>query len=160
VTGRQLASRASAATVAGIAAIASYTHMRHLALAHGQDRLIATLLPLSVDGLVIVAAVAIGDGRANRWSAWLAFWVGISASVMANVLAAPPEVLARCISAWPAVALLLVVEVISRSAPPRIMSTSADVMSPSHAEDLVKTVNNHYRVSVPASRGSHQPSTG
>jgi hypothetical protein len=36
-----------------------------------------------------------GDGRRNRWSAWLAFWTGVAASVLANVLAAEPSVVAR-----------------------------------------------------------------
>jgi hypothetical protein len=108
-------SRTSAGVVAGIAAVASYSHMRGLALRYGQESLIANLLPLSVDGLVICAAVAIGDGRRNTWSAWVSFWVGVGASIVANVLAARPELIARAISAWPAVALLLVVEVLSRS---------------------------------------------
>jgi hypothetical protein len=129
VNGRVLASRTSATVVAGIAAVASYTHMRHLALQYGQEPLIATLLPLSVDGLVVVAAVAIGDGRKYTWSAWLSFWVGISASVVANVLAARPDPIARAISAWPAIALLLVVEVLSRSGKPSPAPVPVDDMS-------------------------------
>lgn len=111
---RRFASVASALLVAGIAALASYSHMRHLALAYGQDGLIATLLPVSVDGMMVVATVALGDGRRHRWSAWLAFWIGVAASVVANVLAAQPSAIARCISAWPAVAFVLVVEVVTR----------------------------------------------
>jgi hypothetical protein len=76
--------------------------------------LIASLLPFSVDGMMVVATMALADGRHHRWSAWLAFWIGVTASVAANVLAAPPSTIARCISAWPAVAFLLVVEVITR----------------------------------------------
>jgi hypothetical protein len=112
---RRWTSRLGAGAVAAIAAVASYSHMRHLALACGQEDLIATLLPLSVDGLVMVGAVAIGDGRRHTWSAWLAFWVGVAASIAANVLAARPDPISRVVSAWPAIALLLVVEVISRS---------------------------------------------
>jgi hypothetical protein len=114
VNPRRLASIVSALAVAGIAALASYSHMRGLALRYGQDDLIATLLPISVDGMITVAAIALGDGRRHRWSAWLAFWTGVAASVIANVLAAQPSAIARCISAWPAVAFLLVVEVITR----------------------------------------------
>ena len=112
--GRVWSARLGTTAVALIAAIASYAHMRGLALTYGQEPLIATLLPLSVDGLVIVSAVAIGDGRRHTWSAWLSFWTGVGASIVANVLAAQPNLTARAISAWPAVALLLVVEVISR----------------------------------------------
>ncbi len=113
---RRYASTGSALVVAAIAAYASYSHMRHLALAYGQDAAVATLLPVSVDGMLVVATVALGDGRRRRWSAWLAFWTGVVASVVANVLAAEPSAIARCISAWPAVAFLLVVEVITRGA--------------------------------------------
>jgi hypothetical protein len=88
--------------------------MRGLALRYGQTELIANLLPLSVDGMMVVASVALGDGRRHRWSAWLAFWIGVAASVIANVLAAQPTPIARCISAWPAVAFVLVIEVITR----------------------------------------------
>jgi hypothetical protein len=112
---RRAASTIGAAAVAAIAAVASYSHMRSVAIDYGQSEMIATLLPLSVDGLVIVGAAAIGDGRARTWSAWLAFFAGVGASIAANVLAARPEAIARVISAWPAVALLLVVEVLTRS---------------------------------------------
>jgi hypothetical protein len=103
MTLRRLASLAGAIVVAAIAALASYSHMRAVALQYGQPELIADLLPISVDGMMAVATVALGDGRRNRWSAWLAFWTGVAASVLANVLAAEPSVVARCISAWPSV---------------------------------------------------------
>src|SRR4051812_45967177 len=114
MTARRFASLAGALVVAAIAALASYSHMRSLALQYGQSELIADLLPISVDGMMAVATIALGDGRRNRWSAWLAFWTGVAASVLANVLAAEPSVVARCISAWPAIAFVLVVEVITR----------------------------------------------
>jgi hypothetical protein len=117
VSVRRFASLAGALLVAAIAALASYTHMRTVALHYGQPPLIASLLPVSVDGLMATATVALGDGRERRWSAWLAFWTGVAASVLANVLAAEPSLPARCISAWPAVAFVLVVEVIIRGAP-------------------------------------------
>jgi hypothetical protein len=116
MTRRRIASTLAALAVGAIAAYASYTHQRELALRYGQPHDIAALLPLSVDGLIVVATVALADGRRYRWSAWLAFWCGVLATVLANVLAAPSSVLARAISAWPAVALLLTVEVITRGA--------------------------------------------
>jgi hypothetical protein len=114
MTLRRIASLAGALVVAAIAALASYSHMRGLALRYGQPELISDLLPISVDGMMVVATIALGDGRRNRWSAWAAFWTGVTASVLANVLAAQPSGIARCISAWPAIAFLLVVEVITR----------------------------------------------
>jgi hypothetical protein len=88
--------------------------MRSVAREYGQPELIAALLPISVDGMMAVATVALGDGRRHPFSAWLAFWIGVAASVLANVLAAEPSVIARCISAWRAIAFVLVVEVITR----------------------------------------------
>lgn len=111
---RRFASMGGALVVAAIAALASYQHMRAVALEYGQPEMIADLLPISVDGMMATATAALGDGRRNRWSAWLAFWTGVVASVLANVLAAEPSLVARCISAWPAIAFLLVVEVITR----------------------------------------------
>jgi hypothetical protein len=108
---------ASAAVVATIAATASYDHMRELALIHGQGELIASLVPISVDGMLVVATVAMHDdrisGRKVRPAAWVAFCVGVLASVTANVLAAPDDLISRIVSAWPAVALLLVIEVLA-----------------------------------------------
>lgn len=98
-----------------IAAVASYDHMRELALDDGQPPLLAALLPLSVDGMILVATLALGDGRRSRWSAWLAFLVGVAASLAANVIVARPDAVARVVSAWPAIALLLTVEVLARS---------------------------------------------
>jgi DNA-binding XRE family transcriptional regulator len=117
MTLRRFASMGGAFVVAVIAALASYSHMRAVALAYGQSELIADLLPISVDGMMATATAALGDGRRHRWSAWLAFWAGVIASVLANVLAAEPSLVARCISAWPAIAFVLVVEVITRGGP-------------------------------------------
>lgn len=47
------------ATVAGIAAWVSYWHMVTVALAHGETSTSAHLLPVSVDGLVVVASVCL-----------------------------------------------------------------------------------------------------
>lgn len=107
----------SAAVVAGVAAIASYSHMRDLASAHGQSTLLANLLPVSVDGMLVVASAVMADdraaGRPARLSARVSFVVGVVASIVANVLAAPDNLVARVISAWPALALLLVVEMLT-----------------------------------------------
>jgi Protein of unknown function (DUF2637) len=118
MNGIRIARNLSAGAVASIAAVASYEHMRQLAADYGQPAVIANLMPISVDGLIIVSTIAMADdkrsGRTVRWSARLAFVVGVVASIAANVLATPGGVIARLISAWPAVALLMVVEVLSR----------------------------------------------
>jgi len=45
--------------VAGVAAVASYRHMKALALEYGEDSLTASTLPLSVDGLALVASIGL-----------------------------------------------------------------------------------------------------
>src|SRR5690606_14926652 len=100
----------SAGLVALVAAIASYDHMREVALMAGQGDMIAWLLPLSVDGMLVVASVALADGTTRRGIAWVAFLAGTAASVSANIISAEPDTLSRCVAAWPAVALLLTVE--------------------------------------------------
>ncbi|NLU77808.1 DUF2637 domain-containing protein [Micromonospora sp. HNM0581] len=68
--------------VAGVAAVASYRHMKALALEYGEDSLTASTLPLSVDGLALVASIglvvlahqrrtAIVAERAAAWAAAL-----------------------------------------------------------------------------------------
>lgn len=118
MTPSRLLRNTSAGVVAAIAAAASYTHMRTLAAEHGQSAPIAAMVPISVDGLMVVATIAMHDdkqaGQRVRRSAWAAFIVGVLASVTANVLSAPDDLTARVISAWPAVALLLVVELLAR----------------------------------------------
>jgi hypothetical protein len=118
---RKVASYAGTAAVAGIAAYASYLHMRELALHAGQPVSIANVLPLSVDGLVLVSSVALIDGRERRTSAWCAFILGVSASIVANILAAGPTLVDPSVSAWPSVALLVTIEVIARGGRRRVV---------------------------------------
>jgi hypothetical protein len=51
--------RLATALIAGIAAVVSYGHMLAVAARYGESHLAATLLPLSVDGLVVVASVCL-----------------------------------------------------------------------------------------------------
>jgi hypothetical protein len=119
MNGTRLARNASAAVVAGIAAWSSYSHMVHVALRFGERPEVAWLLPFSVDGMLVVASVAMVDdkrsGRRVRPVARVAFAAGVAASVAANIAAAQATWGARVVAAWPALALLLVVEMLSRS---------------------------------------------
>jgi hypothetical protein len=134
---RRVASVGSALIVGAIAAWASYTHMRDLALAHGQPEGLANWWPLSVDGMMVAATIGLGDGRPDRRSAWLAFWVGVIVSVTANILAADANVVARAISAWPALAFLLSIEVITRAG--RAVPTVVPVPTPIGMPPVVPT---------------------
>src|SRR5688572_9754704 len=102
-------------TVALVAAAASYEHMRLLAAAAGEGWR-AWLLPLSVDGLVIAASMAMlvrrRAGEAAGPLAWLSLLLGVGASLAANVAAAEPTVQGRLVAAWPPVALLLAYELL------------------------------------------------
>jgi hypothetical protein len=93
--------------------------MVHVALRFGERPEVALVLPLSVDGMLVVASAAMVDdkraGRPVRLSARLAFTVGMFASIAANVVGAHPNLGARIVAGWPALALLLVVEMLSRS---------------------------------------------
>ncbi|WP_433232431.1 DUF2637 domain-containing protein [Micromonospora sp. CA-248260] len=112
---RRVASIICTVIVSLVAAVGSYDHMRELALSAGQSPFLATLLPFSVDGMILVATLALGDGRHKKGSAWAAFLIGVLASLAANVIVADADLISRVVSAWPAVALLLTVEVLARA---------------------------------------------
>ncbi|WP_239314026.1 DUF2637 domain-containing protein [Frankia sp. Cj3] len=97
-------------TVATIAALISYRHMRTVAHANGEDDLNATVIPLSVDGLIVAASMTmLADSRAGRsrhWLSYLLLALGSAASLAANVMHAAPTLPARIIAAWPPIALI------------------------------------------------------
>ncbi|MFJ1537535.1 DUF2637 domain-containing protein [Micromonospora chalcea] len=131
----------STVAVAGIAAWSSWSHMVTVALRFGERPEVAYVLPLSVDGMLVVASAAMVEdrraGRRVRWSARVAFAAGVAASVAANIAAAEPSLGARVVAAWPAIALLLVVEMLTRSqpAPRRAQVPSNDMRNELPASD-------------------------
>lgn len=151
----RIARNLSTVAVASIAAWSSWSHMVHVALRFGEHPEVAYVLPISVDGMLIVSTTAMVDdqraGRPVRWSARIAFLAGMTASVAANITAAQPTLGARIVAAWPAVALLLVVEILSR-----VQKTSAesgldiDPTPPAAGGDLA-TVTDHVQRSPSAS---------
>ncbi len=98
-----------------VAAVASYTHMRDLAAKHGETWL-SWLVPLSVDGLLVVASLAIvrarRDGTGAPGLAWLAVIVGILVSLVANVANAGPDLVNRLVAAWPPLAFAIAYELV------------------------------------------------
>ncbi|WP_247695564.1 DUF2637 domain-containing protein [Streptomyces sp. B93] len=107
-----------ALVVAGVAAYASYVHQREFALQGGADEVSASLWPLSVDGLLLLATVGLlkpsaGRTRRARGAMWSAFLLGIAVSLAANIAAAPALAWQPVLVAgWPPVALLLSVELL------------------------------------------------
>jgi Protein of unknown function (DUF2637) len=94
--------------VAVVAALGSYEHMRALGVEVGEGWR-AGLLPFSVDGLGVVAAMTM---LVRRWAgqpagflAWTALVLSLGVSLAANVAAAEPTVEARLWAAWPPVGL-------------------------------------------------------
>ncbi|AGZ40716.1 DUF2637 domain-containing protein [Actinoplanes friuliensis] len=108
----------AAGAVAGIAAWSSWYHMSHLARLHGEPAEVAVALPLTVDGMLIVATIVMADDKRRygvvRPVARIAFPIGVIASVAANIAGADPTLWARFIAAWPPIALLLIVEMLAR----------------------------------------------
>jgi len=111
----------SLATVAGTAAYASYGHMKDVALLAHQPAALAAVLPLSVDGMMVVATLAIAEdkaqGRKPRTWARIALALGAVVSVAANITATAAhfgDPLSIAVSAWPPVALFVVVEIMSK----------------------------------------------
>lgn len=99
--------------VGGVAAVVSYCHIYDLALAHGEGWR-AILIPLSVDGMLVASTTAIVTKRRGRqpagWVPWLGLTLGIVASLLANIAAAHPDLIARLIAAWPPLALAVSIE--------------------------------------------------
>jgi len=101
--------------VAAVAAVISYDHMRTVAERAGEEWR-AWLLPLSVDGLVIAASMALltrrRAGLPGGHLAWCALLGGVGASLAANIAAAQPDLTARLVASWPAVAFAVSFELL------------------------------------------------
>jgi hypothetical protein len=110
----------TAAAVVGIGAVAAYVSYRHaydVVTGHGEAGATARLLPLTIDGLVFVASMVMLDsarrGQPAPALAKVALALGIGSTVAVNVLhglAHGP--IGAVIAAWPAVTLVVVVELL------------------------------------------------
>jgi hypothetical protein len=123
------------ALLALIAGTVSYLHMHRLVALHGQPGWIASLTPLSVDGMIVAAsATLLAESRAGRRGAalpWALLVAGSVASLAANVAVAEPSLTGRVIAAWPSFALTASWELLTRqvrsSAPVGDSQASYDV---------------------------------
>ncbi|MEU4382789.1 DUF2637 domain-containing protein [Micromonospora echinofusca] len=113
-----ITSRLTTGMVALVAGYASFSHIFAVARSAGEHVSVAAVLPLSIDGLILVGTLAMLDdkrsGRKPRLSARLAVAFGIIATLAANIASAQPTWTARAVAAVPPVAFLLAVEVLSR----------------------------------------------
>ena len=100
--------------VAAFAALVSYTHIRDLAMTNGYDPYTASILPLSVDGLIVgTSFMLVSASRAvlRASVARCGLWLGIIATIAANVAYGLPHgLVGSTVSAWPAVAFIVAVE--------------------------------------------------
>jgi hypothetical protein len=111
---------ATASVVVGVAAFVaavSYSHIYDLALAHGQTRIDAGLMPLSVDGLILAASfVHLDEARLGRTAPLFArflLWLGVTATVAANIAyGLQGGAYDAIVSAWPAVSFLSAAELL------------------------------------------------
>lgn len=96
------------AFLALIAGTVSYLHMHRLVALHGQPGWVASLTPLSVDGMIVAAsATLLAESRAGRRGAalpWALLVAGSFASLAANAAVAEPTLTGRVIAAWPSFA--------------------------------------------------------
>jgi hypothetical protein len=118
--------------------------MVHGALACGEPPQVAYALPFSVDGMLIVATIVMVDDKHHagrvRPMARLAFTAGVIASIAANIAAAHPGTGARIVDAWPAVALLLVVEMLARPPAPEVPAAEHDLSVQRHEPPLAQAL--------------------
>lgn len=101
------------------AAFVSYRHAYELVHTHGEDGTAAVVGPATVDGLIYAAGmVLLNAARLNRRPprlAWFGLWLGIVATIGANVahgLGHGP--IGALVSAWPALALIISYELLMR----------------------------------------------
>jgi hypothetical protein len=97
--------------VAVIAAIVSYRHAYAVVTEYGESGITAIMIPLTIDGLVYAASMVILHsarvGIKAPWLAWLLLWVGITATLAANVAHGWRNgLVGSIVAAWPAVALV------------------------------------------------------
>jgi hypothetical protein len=101
------------ASVGAVAAVVSYGHIVNLFLTWHAPLLDARLMPVAIDGLIIIGAGAARGGQ--KWLGWSAIGPGLAASLYANVMNGLPHGLGPAMgSGWATVALFLATNVMER----------------------------------------------
>jgi len=134
--------------VAGTAAVSSYTHIRDVALYGHQSSLVAHLLPLSIDGMLLIASIAMADDKANdrrpRGWARFGFWGGAAISTAANisatVVAWGVDPIGIFTAAIAPLVLLMSIEIVSRKGKPS-PSLTVPITTDISADDAVVPVS-------------------
>jgi hypothetical protein len=106
------------AAVAAVAAVVSYGHIVDLFLSWHAPPLDARLMPIAIDGLIIIGAGAARGGQ--KGLGWSAIGPGLAASLYANVMNGLPHGYGPAMgSGWATVALFLATNVMERWKPAR-----------------------------------------
>jgi hypothetical protein len=128
-TGTTVAARGAAVIVAAVAGAASFEHIASVAIGAGEQPWVGYSLPLAIDGLIVVGVSALLEDkrrqRQGRLSARLAVFVGVVATLAANIASAEPTWSARLVAITAPVSFLLSVEVLTRTG--RRLSTPDDM---------------------------------
>jgi hypothetical protein len=130
--------------VGGVAAVMSYTHIKDVSLIAHQGPLISHLMPLAVDGMMLIATVAILEdkayGRYPRGWARFGFWVGAVGSTAANIASVVVvwgwDWLAVAFAGAPPLLLMLSVEIVSK--PGRLRAVVDTVRRVSHSQAVTE----------------------
>lgn len=108
----------SVVVLAGIAAVLSYEHMFVLVRRYGETSWTSTLVPVSVDGMIVASSMTLlADSRSGRRGGllpWILLVIGSAASLAANVAVAEPSAVGRLVAAWPSFALIGSYELLMR----------------------------------------------
>jgi Protein of unknown function (DUF2637)/DDE superfamily endonuclease len=145
------------AAVAAVAAVISYRHAHELVTTHGETGLTATLVPFTVDGLILAASMLILDASRHHHPvpplARRCLGAGIAATIGANLAHGLDHgPIGALVSAWPALALAgsfeLLMTLIRTS--PRVQPTAIPTCHANSAAPAAAVVG---RAAVTAGRG-------
>lgn len=121
--------------VAVVAGWVSFGHIAMLAAAHGYSTATAHMLPVSVDGLIVAASLALLTGTSPALSR-AGLVLGILATLAANVAAgAEFGAVGALVNAWPAIAFIVASEILLR-----MLRAARDVPSADKAAGTVAAV--------------------
>lgn len=108
--------RITVATVLALAlaaAVLSFSGLMTLAEESGIPASLAWLLPIIIDGLVITGSLGVIASTLTgvpTWYSWMLTLLGVTASVIGNVAAAPDDLMSQAVHATPPITFALAVE--------------------------------------------------
>jgi hypothetical protein len=135
------------ASVGAVAAVVSYGHIVNLFLTWHAPLYDARLMPIAIDGLIIIGAGAAKGGQ--KLLGWSAIGPGLAASLYANVMNGLPYGYGAAMgSGWATVALFLATNVMERwKAAPAVQAAAAPAVPPREDRQVDKPAR---RKAVPA----------